>query len=134
MVHHELTGFRRSRLAQRTTAALGRLPSKNRPRGSRRRGSGATAATIGNDLTLAVACLMNEHTDASAGMLVVYALYRRSFAQLPERHHGVERAGWGASGHARSQAVAGAMSPASTWSTRSHPSRSAAALGQQGCV
>jgi hypothetical protein len=92
------------------------------------------SATIGNDLTLAVACLMNEHANASAGMLVVYALYRRSFAQLRERHHGVERAGWGASGHARSQAVAGAMSLASTWSTRSHCSRSAAALGQQGCV
>jgi hypothetical protein len=91
-----------------------------------------TAATIGNDLTLAVACLMNEHTNASAGMLVVYALYLRSFAQL--RHHGVERAGWGASGHARSQAVDGAMSPASAWSTRWHRSRSAAALGQQGCV
>ena len=88
------------------------------------------SATIGNDLTLAVAGLMNKHT----GMLVVYARYRRSFAQLRERHHGVERAGWGASGHARSQAVAGAMSPASTWSTRSHRSRSAAALGQQGCV
>jgi hypothetical protein len=49
------------------------------------------------DLTLAVACLMNKHTNASAGMLVVYARYRRSFAQLRERHHGVERAGWGAS-------------------------------------
>ena len=109
MVHHELTGFRRSRLAQHTTAA-----------------------TIGNDLTLAVACLMNKHTNASAGMLVVYALYRRSFAQLRARHHGVERAGWGASGHARSQAVAGAMSSAR--STRSHRSRSAGALGQQGCV
>src|SRR5215475_9473003 len=60
---------------------------------------------------------MNKHTNASAGMLVVYARYRRSFAQLRERHHGVERAGWGASGHARSQAVAGAMSPASTWSS-----------------
>ena len=70
-----------------------------------------TAATIGNDLTFAVACLMNEHTNASAGMLVVSARYWRSFAQLRERHHGVERAGWGASGHARSQAVAGVMSP-----------------------
>ena len=49
------------------------------------------SATIGNDLTLAVACLMNKHTNASAGMLVVHALYRRSFAQLRERHHGVER-------------------------------------------
>jgi hypothetical protein len=31
---------------------------------------------------------MNEHTNASAGMLVVYALYRRSFAQLKERRLG----------------------------------------------
>ncbi len=50
------------------------LPSKNRPRESRRCGTELQRRPSMNKLTLAAPCLMNKLADPSAGIVVVYAL------------------------------------------------------------